>query len=106
MKLFTIFRNIVRHSFGGPVTRRYPAEVREPFPGERGKLVIEAEKCIYCGICSRKCPANAITVTRKPDQSWQFERFRCILCGYCVEACPKKCLKLVPRLEKEENAEQ
>ncbi len=102
MKLFTIFRNIVRRSFSRPVTRNYPAEVRDPFPGEKGKLIIEADKCIYCGICAKKCPANAITVNRKPDASWQFQRYSCILCGFCVEVCPKKCLHLVPRLEKED----
>jgi formate hydrogenlyase subunit 6/NADH:ubiquinone oxidoreductase subunit I len=51
-------------------------------------------------MCARKCPANALTVTRQPKE-WKFERFRCILCGYCVETCPKKCLSLVDRLAEE-----
>ena len=74
--------------------------MREPFAGERGKLVIEESSCIFCGMCAKKCPANALTVTRQPKE-WKFERFRCIICGACVEACPKKCLKMVPRLEEE-----
>ncbi len=101
MKMFTILKDIVRNTFSKPYTRNYPYEVRPPAPGERGKLIIEEEKCIYCGICARKCPANAIEVTKKPDQSWRFERFRCILCAACVEACPKKCLHMVPRLQEE-----
>lgn len=99
MKPFVIFKDIVRNLFSSPATRNYPAVVRPSFDGERGRLVIEEDKCIYCGICARKCPANAITVTKKPDQSWQFERFRCVLCAACVEACPKKCLHMAPRLE-------
>ncbi len=101
IRLFTILKDIVANTFSKPYTRNYPFEVRPSFEGERGKLVIEEDKCIYCGICERKCPANAIKVTKKPDQSWQFERFRCILCAACVEACPKKCLHMVSRLEKE-----
>ncbi len=103
MRLFSIFKDILGYVVKGPATRMYPAKVREPFPTERGKLVIDADKCIYCGICARKCPANAITVTRKPDQEWRFERYRCILCGYCVESCPKKCLALVSRLTPDED---
>ncbi len=102
MKMFTILKDIAKNTFSKPYTRKYPFEVRPHFPGERGKLVIEEDKCIFCGICARKCPANALTVTRKPDQAWQFERFRCILCGACVEACPKKCLHLVPRLDEKQ----
>lgn len=97
MKFFTIFGDIVRNLICGPVTRKYPYEVREPFAGERGRLEIEEDKCIYCGMCQRKCPSHAITVTRAPQKVWRFERMRCILCSSCVDNCPKKCLKLVPR---------
>ena len=97
-----MIKDIIRNTVCGPVTRNYPAQVRPSFPGERGKLVMEEDKCIFCGICAKKCPSNALTVTRKPDPSWRFERFRCILCGSCVEACPKKCLHLVSRLAPED----
>lgn len=104
MRLFSIFKDILGNLVKGPVTRNYPAVKRPPFPGERGKLVIEEEKCIFCGMCARKCPSNALKVTRKPKE-WNFEQFRCILCGTCVEACPKKCLKMVPRLWEEKKEE-
>lgn len=101
MKLFTIIKDIAWNLCHAPATRNYPAVKRPEFKGMHGKLVIEESKCIYCGICAKKCPANAIVVTRKPDQSWQFDRYRCILCAACVEACPKKCLRMAPRLEEE-----
>ena len=100
MKLFTIFKDIVYNLCHSPATRNYPATSRPDFPGTRGRLMIEAEKCIYCGMCMRKCPSNAIKVTRKPDQSWQFDRFKCILCAACVDNCPKKCLYMAPRTAK------
>jgi len=99
MKIFPILKDITRNLFMGPVTRKYPYEVRPPFPGERGRLVIDESTCIYCGICAKKCPSNAIAVARKPNQEWKFERFRCILCGSCIEHCPKKCLSFQSRIE-------
>ena len=101
MKLFAMFSEIVRNTLRAPETRNYPAVPRQGFAGERGKLALEESKCIYCGICAKKCPSNALNVTRKPDQSWQFDRYRCILCGACVEACPKKCLHLKSVFDKD-----
>lgn len=100
MRLFAIFKDILGNLVKGPATRNYPFEKRPPFPGERGKLVIDAEKCIYCGLCAKKCPSNALAVSRNPKE-WRFEKFRCILCGSCVEGCPKKCLHLTSRLDEE-----
>lgn len=87
----TLFRNLVRQ----PATRLYPFEVREPIPAFRGHLVIDPAVCIYCGICSKRCPANAIAVSKDP-KSWTLDPYRCILCSYCADVCPKKCLKMNP----------
>jgi formate hydrogenlyase subunit 6/NADH:ubiquinone oxidoreductase subunit I len=98
MKFATMLKIMIRNLIQGPVTRKYPYEEREPFPGERGVVIMPDEsKCIYCGICARKCPSNALTVTRTPEKMWKYERFRCILCGACVDTCPKKCLAFAPR---------
>lgn len=77
--------------FSKPDTRRYPAEKRHPLPGTRGHIDIEIEKCIFCGACQKRCPANALEVTRSP-KAWTLNRYACIICGYCVEVCPKKCI--------------
>ena len=98
MKIVTMLKITLKNLIHGPVTRKYPYEERDPFPGERGVIVMPDEsKCIYCGICARKCPSNALTVTRTPEKVWKYERFRCILCGACTEACPKKCIEFAPR---------
>ena len=90
--LKNMFRNLVRR----PATRLYPFEPYEPVPGTRGHLDIEIEKCIFCGVCQKRCPANAIEVVRDP-KSWTLNPYACIVCNFCVEACPKKCLYMQPR---------
>ena len=79
--------------FKKPVTRRYPFAVRPYYKNTRGKIVIDTSKCIFCGICQKKCPTAAINVFRN-DKKWGIDRLRCISCGYCVESCPKKCLEM------------
>ncbi|MDR2088936.1 MAG: 4Fe-4S binding protein [Clostridiales Family XIII bacterium] len=63
-----------------------------------------ADTCIYCGICAKKCPQDALTVSRKKKNAqtgeqegeniWSVNAETCILCGICVEACPKKSLAI------------
>ncbi|MDR2296001.1 MAG: 4Fe-4S binding protein [Clostridiales Family XIII bacterium] len=62
------------------------------------------DSCIYCGICAKKCPQDALKVSRKKKNAqtgesegeniWSVDAEACILCGICVEACPKKSLAI------------
>lgn len=83
--------NIVKNLFRRPATRRYPFDKRASFELSRGHVEIEIEKCIFCGLCSRKCPADALLV-EKPQKAWTIDPYKCVLCAACIEACPKKCL--------------
>ena len=94
-----MLKSIFKNLFGRPATRRYPFVKREPFAGTRGQLQIRVEDCIFCGLCARRCPTDAIEVTKTPRKVWTFNRYRCIVCGYCVDACPKKCLHLNPKYD-------
>lgn len=58
-----------------------------------GKPVLIEEKCIYCTICAKKCPENALKVDRK-EKTWKLTEDKCIECGICAESCPKKALEL------------
>lgn len=85
---------ITKNLFGKKKTRLYPAAPERPaFERSRGRIVFDKENCIMCGICSRKCPADAITVERN-NAKWELNAFRCIICGECVASCPKKCLSM------------
>ncbi|MBO8128030.1 MAG: 4Fe-4S binding protein [Peptococcaceae bacterium] len=88
--------NIIRNLVRGPVTRRYPKTKRTAFPGVRGEIVVFEDRCCYCGMCSRGCPANAISMTgsrKNGDITLGYNPFACIYCGKCVEMCP--CCALV-----------
>jgi formate hydrogenlyase subunit 6/NADH:ubiquinone oxidoreductase subunit I len=95
MRLFSFINNVIGNIKNKPATRLYPAVPRTNFEGARGHLVNDSKTCIYCGICQKRCPSDAITVVREP-KTWTLDPYKCIVCGYCLEACPKKCLSMNP----------
>ncbi len=48
------------------------------------KYVI-TDKCVGCSLCSRKCPANAIS--GKLKEKFMIDTTKCIKCGVCYENC-------------------
>ncbi|MEW5745008.1 MAG: NADH-quinone oxidoreductase subunit NuoI [Nitrospirota bacterium] len=94
-----------------PVTRQYPEEKREPFPGFRGLHALvrtdagEA-KCVGCGLCAAVCPSKCISIytSEGSDHSkivdrYEIEVLRCVYCGFCVEACPFGAVVMTPHYE-------
>ena len=47
--------------------------------------VIDPEKCIGCGACSRVCPVSAISGEKKMPH--EIDQSKCIKCGSCYEKC-------------------
>ena len=88
-----ISKLVIRSLFKKPATLMYPVIPREWQERTRGHIGIEEEDCILCGICSKKCPTNCITVDRN-KRKWTIERMQCIQCGCCTDVCPKKCLTM------------
>lgn len=81
--------------FKKPATRIYPHVKREPFARTRGSVdLIDIHDCIFCGMCQRQCPADAIAVDRKASK-WEYHPFACIACDSCVRVCPKNDIELL-----------
>ena len=78
-----------------PETLLYPFETKPAPHYLKGSVINAAEDCILCGICEKKCPADAIVVS-KEERNWSIDRFRCVQCGACIDACPKNCLSMDP----------
>ncbi len=99
-------KTVTKNLLGGPATLMYPKVKRSFTPTTRGRVENNIHKCIFCGMCSRRCPTYAIKVT-KDIKEWQIDRLKCCTCNLCVEICPVKCLSMdkeyaPPLLEKTE----
>lgn len=60
-------------------------------PRDDGKPAADPAKCVYCTLCARKCPAEAIEVDRAA-KTWKLDADKCVACGTCAEACPKNAI--------------
>ena len=43
------------------------------------------DKCIGCGACARKCPADCITGEKKSKHV--IDQSKCLKCGECFNTC-------------------
>jgi len=94
MSILSFSKTVFHNLFSKPATRNYPQVPRIYPERTRGQIGIKIDDCIFCGICSRKCPTGAIAVVRE-TKNWSIKRFGCIQCGECVGVCPKKCLTML-----------
>lgn len=88
----------LKNALKKPFTKKYPHE-RPLIPERlRGKHKYDKKKCIYCGLCAKYCPSNAIIVERDAKM-WEVDLGKCLFCEQCAEVCPTKCLVLGTEFE-------
>lgn len=66
-------------------------------PGAFG-MQVDNNKCVGCGLCSKKCPMQAVAITQGQAQ---INRHHCIVCGQCRQACPRKAIAYTNGLNRE-----
>lgn len=78
----------------GPVATEFTAMKTGSWRIERP--VVEISSCSSCGTCERYCPANVVTVEKKPEKAVLFDYEYCKGCGICTEVCPKGSISMIP----------
>jgi ech hydrogenase subunit F len=91
MRLFVMAKTVTRNLLQGPATLMYPKRKRVYCRITRGRIENDINRCIFCGLCGKRCPTYAITVV-KENREWEIDRLKCCICNLCVEVCPVKCL--------------
>lgn len=66
-------------------------------PGAFG-MQVDKKLCVGCGLCSKKCPMQAVSITQGKAQ---INCHHCIVCGQCRQACPRKAIAYTNGLHRE-----
>ena len=56
------------------------------------QFIIDAERCVHCGLCVQDCPMGAITMGEVPRLTGPK---RCIRCQHCLAICPTGALSIL-----------
>lgn len=75
-------------SFSQPIPEPAPKAEGDAPSLTSGKITNDISTCILCGLCSRACPSDCITIDRDA-KTWSINRDDCVQCGACIEACKK-----------------
>ncbi len=88
---------LLRNLLQGPSTDPFPAGPTFEPDTIRGKIKIDPELCMGCGMCVHNCVSNALHLERREDghtlTCWDN---LCCRCATCVMFCPTKAITLLP----------
>jgi ferredoxin len=78
----------------GPATEAFPLAPAHTPDRYRGRIVLDPEKCVGCGVCVHVCPADAIRIAQvdgpdgKIGYTYSVWHNSCCQCGSCAHFCP------------------
>ena len=79
-------------------TVAYPAGPLLLHESYRGRVTVDIDRCVGCGLCARDCPTSAIEVDRQGTGAVRVKIYhdRCATCGLCGSSCPRGAIHQVP----------
>jgi ech hydrogenase subunit F len=92
----SMLKSTLKNLFSRPVTVRYPYVKADIPENNRGRVVWDMQKCIWCRLCEKNCPTLAIT-TDKVHKTQTIVRARCIACRTCADVCPTNTITMEPK---------
>jgi len=57
----------------------------------RGRVIVDDDKCIDCGACISLCPTEALHFNLDKRLELSFEK--CIGCLLCIDSCPRQAIE-------------
>ena len=92
-----MWMELARSLVNKPATVLYPVQRLTPPERFRGRLLLDTNACMLCGLCARDCPGDVIKVVRRRIERedgtkelvghLEFEMDRCVFCGQCATSC-------------------
>ena len=82
--------------FEPPVTVEFPFKPLKLPPGFRGKVTMQPELCLGCGLCVRDCPTLALEIERSDKRNFRirYKPAQCAYCGQCELSCHRGAIRL------------
>ena len=81
----------------GPAVDAFPAQEAWTPDRFRGRVTMDPEKCVGCGICRHVCAGRAIRIEPTEDgKGYNFTIWHntCALCGMCRHFCPTRAITM------------
>lgn len=82
---------LARNVLQGPATIAFPNREAHTPRRFRGRVTMDAQKCVGCGICRHVCAGRAIRIEpnrEKTGYNFTLWHNTCALCGMCRHFCP------------------
>lgn len=89
--MFGFLKILLGNVFRRPLTDPFPFAPAKTPQRFRGKIHLNPNLCVGCGICRHVCAGHAIHIEARADGSgydWVLWYNTCALCGMCCHYCP------------------
>ena len=95
--MFGVLKILAKNIVKGPSTDAFPFKKAHTPRNFRGRVTMDASRCVGCAVCRHVCPAEAIRIEENADKTgYEFTIWHnsCALCGQCRHYCPTRAISM------------